>query len=339
MKNAIVIIFLCIASAVHAQPVITYADQSMHPGDYHKTVFTAYKAPGEGGAGQVWDFSGQKILNDHHAEILPAGETPFSEEFPQANMAIKEHGNYFFFDVQPASSSYHGYVKNNRLVIRYDKGAEKMRYPFHYEDSYTGDFTAKTPVSTIYGNYRIESDGYGTLKLPGGIVLQNVLRVKSTEDFVEEACNSVHAHTEKVSWYHPAYRYPVYVMFYRKEEYLNKEKPKIYRYGILSEAVQKRRKAAGMDKQEPRHSYKVLPNPFVEEVRIQYELRAKAAVQIEVFNMQGRRVTMLQDKDQPKGSYTIRFIPERYTIKPGNYLVKIMLGKQVNLEKLVYLSD
>lgn len=340
MKKAIYTILCLLPMAVaHAQPVINYEDHSMHPGDYNETVFTQYKTPGKGGEGRVWDFSGQKLINDHHAEVMLAEETPFNGDFPEANMAIKEHGNYFYFDVQPASSSYHGFVKNDNLVIKYDKGAEKMRYPFHYNDQYSGDFTAKTVVSNIYGNYRVHGDGYGTIKLPGGVVLHNVLRVKSTEDFVESACNAVHAHTEKYMWYHPDYRYPVYVMFYRKETYLDRDKPKVYEYGILNKAVQKRQKVASAREQKVQHKYRVMPNPFKDETRISYTLNARVKVRIEVFDMKGNRITVLKDKKQTPGNYQVTFNPSRHDAKPGSYLVKIMLGKQVDLEKLIYVAE
>lgn len=328
-----------IVLAGYAQPVITYEDQSMNPGDFNETVFTSYADPGAGGENQVWDFSGQKILNDHHATIMAADTTPFRKDFPKANMAIKEHGNYFYFDVQPAHSSYQGYVKNENLVIKYDKGARKMRYPFQYGDQYTGDFTGKTVVSTIYGQYRVEGDGYGTLKLPGGKILNNVLRVKSTEDFVEQACNAVHARTEKYIWYHSDYRYPVYVMFYRKEAYTNREEPKVYRYGIMNKSLKNSQQATAIAKRGKKHSHRLMPNPFMEETQIHYTLKAPAHVRLEVFDMKGNQVQVLKDGKESAGSYQLSFKPAQSGIKPGSYLLKVVLGNQVNLEKLVYASE
>lgn len=319
-----------------AQPVLRFDNQGMRPGDYHETIFTRYAKPGPAGEKQVWDFSQVSLINKHHSRVLHADETPHADKFPEANAAIHEHGNYFYFDMQPDGTQYWGYMRKN-LVVKYDKPSQRMQYPFRYGDAFSGDYTAQTIISTLYGRYQVTADAYGTLKLPGGQVFRNVLRVHSVEDYVEEACNSVKAHTVKYSWYHPDYRYPLYVMFYRTEHYLGREKPKVYEYGILNQQVlNKELLTHTADETADPHYYELFPNPFVEYTTLQYYLTRPAEVSLELFDMQGHSIARpVWQQEQAQGSYSQEISADEYALTPGSYLLKIVLGKQVFLETLV----
>jgi FtsP/CotA-like multicopper oxidase with cupredoxin domain len=76
------------------------------------------------------------------------------------------------------------------------------------------------------------------------------------------------------------------------------------------------------------------PNPFNPSTTIRYSVPATVNVKLEVFNMLGRRVATLVNREMPAGSHEARFDARR--LASGAYVYRLTAGSQV-LSKRMYL--
>jgi endonuclease/exonuclease/phosphatase family metal-dependent hydrolase len=77
------------------------------------------------------------------------------------------------------------------------------------------------------------------------------------------------------------------------------------------------------------------PNPFQTSTTISYALAQSSPVQIEAFDLLGRRVAMLTDRTQQPGDHRVRF--DASGLPPGLYLVRVTVGATVHTQRVVRL--
>ena len=75
------------------------------------------------------------------------------------------------------------------------------------------------------------------------------------------------------------------------------------------------------------------PNPFNPSTRILYTLAAKSKVSIEIFDAEGRRVTVLADGTQEAGSHTAVF--DAAGRPSGVYFVRLAVNGQLRMKRMV----
>jgi hypothetical protein len=80
------------------------------------------------------------------------------------------------------------------------------------------------------------------------------------------------------------------------------------------------------------------PNPFNPSTVIKYKLAAADHVQIKVFNILGKEVTTLINKEQPAGEYKINFNAAEYGLSSGIYIYKLISNENTNAKKMIYLK-
>ncbi len=78
----------------------------------------------------------------------------------------------------------------------------------------------------------------------------------------------------------------------------------------------------------------VFPNPFNPSTTISYQLLEKKFVNLKVFDMLGREITLLVNEEQEKGSHQIRFTPTH--LSSGVYLVRLTAGNFLQTTKIIY---
>ncbi len=77
------------------------------------------------------------------------------------------------------------------------------------------------------------------------------------------------------------------------------------------------------------------PNPFNPSTSISYQLSAISKVTLKVFDVLGREVTTLVNKEQPSGNYNVHFNASH--LSSGIYFYTLRAGKFVQTKKLVLL--
>ncbi|MCT4623839.1 MAG: T9SS type A sorting domain-containing protein [Schleiferiaceae bacterium] len=81
--------------------------------------------------------------------------------------------------------------------------------------------------------------------------------------------------------------------------------------------------------------YTVSPNPFTEEIKINYGIFQPAEVNIQIFNMQGSIVAVLDEKNLAPEKYEAIWKPEQH-IPAGTYFVALKLNDlQVHYQKII----
>ena len=78
------------------------------------------------------------------------------------------------------------------------------------------------------------------------------------------------------------------------------------------------------------------PNPFNPATTIRYELPEHAGVQVEVYDLQGRKITTLVDEPQQPGTHEIIF--EANELSSGTYIYQINAGEWVETGKMMLIK-
>lgn len=166
---------------------------------------------GEDGPNAVWDFSAF-IVSETTREIkyLNPSETPFVGGFPMANVALRDANNvyhYFRYNNQGIQKLGSGSMYNQ---IIYTNTETEAAFPMTYNDEYNDDYSGSGGNIQRSGISYGTADAYGTLLLPGGVVLRDVLRVKSESAYFDYHPGIVKGVTNLVyKWYTAASKEPV----------------------------------------------------------------------------------------------------------------------------------
>lgn len=146
------------------------------------------------GTGITWDYTG---LAGYHNEfrdvdVIAAGSTTYASDFPGATFVIKAGTQLTtYFSSTPTERVSQGFVFTEPtlgdVLAKFSSNTETVAtYPFAYNDSLTDDFGGDLvydlglgPQTTpATGQAYAWIDGQGTLDLPGGVSLSNVIRYK-----------------------------------------------------------------------------------------------------------------------------------------------------------------
>ena len=194
MKNSLLFIFLSVAFFGSAQSLTEATEpaigemRSMYLCDSFTVTY-----PGTTGAGITWDYTGLTGFTGEMRDItvLDATTAPNAANFPGAVKAIQFSDRlttYYSTDATKKISQGFVFVENtigDILVMLSTDQELLVNYPFLngdvLNDSFTGllEFDFSGPQqSAVTGVVKATIDGEGTLNLPGGVSLPNVLRYK-----------------------------------------------------------------------------------------------------------------------------------------------------------------
>jgi hypothetical protein len=330
----IIALSLAVAMAVSAmaQPSLTFAKHALRAGDVHQTQRATYMEPGAGGADVVWDFSAAKVEGGIHNEALSAADNRIA--------VTGSGGTVFQFDVTPYGNDFYGYKTANYSVV-YENPILKTKYPFNFLDQHSGEYYGYIAQGSqkyvIDGTFSSEVDGYGTLKLPNGITLNNVLRVKTTEAQKQYYC-SMNTYTEvKYLWYAQEFRYPVFVSIVVTNEMNGKKSEGKSTHVSVAALTTVAAPAAKSEQPETRVAVRevehlIYPNPVQTEASITYTLPEDTKVNVAVYSSSSVCLSKIVDGQyQSAGSYTYTYTPQA----PGIYFVRFAFGDKVYVEQIV----
>lgn len=75
------------------------------------------------------------------------------------------------------------------------------------------------------------------------------------------------------------------------------------------------------------------PNPFTRSTTIEYQIPKETKVKLSVFDLQGKQIATLINKNQPAGIYKINFSADK--LPAGTYIYKMQTGEFVETKKLI----
>lgn len=291
--------------------------------------------PGEAGAYVLWDFSSvtnkDKNLTSH---MLQSSQRKNADFILNYNNVIREYDNEFFFEVTPTTMEQTGLVTSCGTVIRYDERPLKMRFGMTYGDHYEGSFSGEQISSTnkktqIKGRYSVMIDGFGDIILPDGQKFEKALRLRTERVRIH---GTKEYSTVTYRWYLPHVTYPVLVTIQQQSGDQLKTTQTAYQKNVPVQEVILNNSIldAGND------LISVYPNPYRDRLFISYNLDVDKRVNIDVYNISGERVqTIVNDEMQIAGNHEVSFSAKSNGLPSGLYSVRVALGEQTFLYKVV----
>ncbi len=197
MKKLSVFISLLVGANLAAQPSLDYSNYvpSVGTSVTYYVIDSTY-SPGASGANVTWDFTNMKKYNNltNTVYIVNPSQTPYASQFSGASYADTAQGqNTTYYSWNSFDVKNHGYVFKGiqslgDVLIKFSNDQEiVMQFPFTYNTTFTDNFSGSVSSSqglsgTVSGSVTVTGDGYGTLKLPYNVTLNNILRVKMQEN-------------------------------------------------------------------------------------------------------------------------------------------------------------
>ncbi len=188
--SLVFIVLFFTATSGNAQPIITISSLPK-AGDvfYYQFTKTDGLVIGSTGINQVWDYSSLVASSTAVDSVLPISSTPYGQLFPDANLS-----DHFVPGENNNIDSSYGYYQKTADAVksvgfiypgdtsRYISPLSFLQFPLTYGDFFTDSSIAeinytggKSSHMEIDSGYAI---GYGTLKLPGNKIYENVLQVR-----------------------------------------------------------------------------------------------------------------------------------------------------------------
>ena len=324
-------VLLGLGTLSQAQVVMTYSSHGLKSGDTHASQEVEFKEQGPSGQNVVWDFSNLVPVGDADASLVGA------EAGTTYNIGITRESDdvHFLYNVSENANEYKGY-KSKTYLVTYDKPIVKTQYPQTYGSFFQGDFEGSIAydervIGHTSGSYSTEGDATGTILLPNGTILP-VLRVKTTERIDQWVCGGTTVEIEKYLWYAQDTRYPVFVSMTVTTTNMSDNSTTVLKKSCLNLNINEPKLLRAT---QDAIAYTVSPNPFRDNITINYTLPQDMVVGADLYDAQGVLLAVVVPvQQQQAGEQTITFYAAPYTQLPGVYFLKIRFGANVYSEKI-----
>lgn len=226
-----------------SQNVLTADINMMRDGDVLTGQLLKFISAGDNGKNAVWDFSNIELQDKEHRILYHySKDSLFYEIGPKSMNKYKLHKDSLFL------VNY----QNPITTLDYEIPVLAVKYPLLYGDTYTssykghGMYSGKNALEAK-GIISVEADGCGSIMLPKGRTINDVLRVHTVmtssvgleeDSVVRDATDRVLEIIEYYRWYAKGYRYPLFEMqttsYFHNADFIKSEQT-AYKYA--SDAV------------------------------------------------------------------------------------------------------
>lgn len=201
----------CFSVSAIAQPVLTRDNCAPVSGTTYTTeaVIDSSIYPGAVGANVTWNFSPTLYDFDITYTFEDISSSQYANQYPNANLVRYSSGSpeQYFFAV--TTGSYDQWGEKTAYNSHYSNAMTTLTFPFTFGDQFVDTFQDHGQDDqgsnyTLTGTDTLLADAYGTLTLQDGVVLTDVLRVKTTMHAQQVYTNStllIEAVT--YAWYKP----------------------------------------------------------------------------------------------------------------------------------------
>lgn len=332
-KLLLFIAVICFSTAGAQSLVLTKAAFEPIVGDTNRAyvVDTSYYTSGLNvgltGANTLWTYSNLLASGNiiTSAYVDPTA-VPASTNYAGCTIVQKQGAlNTFYKSVNSPSvqTEFLG-INSSSITMNFNNSAISMRYPFSFgdliSDNFSGSFTFSLS-GTASGNATVVADGSGTLVLPNGVVFNNVLRVKSSQNTGFSALILTGTIKQiNYSWYDASQKFPILSINYQSTSITGSGSPTVSAQVLGN----KNNFVIGMNEQhlDPA-SVSVFPNPVSEELYV--NAKGLEINSIRIINSLGQEV--MREEKTNRLSTT--------TLSPGIYMAEIKTDKGFICKKLV----
>lgn len=194
MKQHLLFVCMILALAMYPQTTLTQSFHEPQPGDTETmfridtSAYTNGLPLGVTGNNVNWDFSAlnaiQPVLNSYYLDTL---SVPDATNYPGCTTVNELSGSYTYFKStnNPGEQTEILGMVINTITLTFTNSAIVAKYPVSYGSNFTDNISGTfiyTVNGTCNGSITFTADGQGTLNLPQGHTLSNVLRVKSVQN-------------------------------------------------------------------------------------------------------------------------------------------------------------
>lgn len=316
-----------ISLAILGQPVLNFETHALKQGYDNDMSYCNYTDPGPAGEDRIWDFSDLEFEKAFTGFILPSDHSETGMSFSTSNTELQEFNSRFYFSVRDDRMEQYGYSTTDGSVqTRYTEPFIKMKFPFLYQDIYSGNFSGSVFYNgiergSITGGYTVAADAWGKLVLPGNIPYENTLRVKTEKYYVNELADSEQeVFITTYRWYNSIHRYPLLVL---TEYSVSANGQTIINY----QAAYNNRAVKGISPAES-ESLLLYPNPATDHMVIEYNAIAAGTLTFTIIDKAGAVIYEFDHQVLQAGLQQINLSDRISSLIPSNYLLVIKNGNQ-----------
>lgn len=186
--RTIVATLACIlyTTSLFSQTVITGQLQGFRPGDKLAKQQVKYKDPGRSGTDVIWDFSKLKSMDSNYSVSF---YEPITKSKDTLFVTCVESQTMYKYAYKGDSMLFLGF-ENSGSQLLLDAPEYCMKFPFKMGDSISGTYAGRgryefALLTEIIGTIYTVADATGTLILPDGDTISNVLRVRTEHQFTQ----------------------------------------------------------------------------------------------------------------------------------------------------------
>jgi len=340
MKRNLTLVLLALPMmlmTLSAQTVLTYATHGMQEGDVLTlTKLTDFNV-GNGGANQVWDFSNAQ---ENGIETIDYNINPNASPSAKKSFAcLMNKKTTVFHTISNTEKLYYGLSSNNARVD-FETPIKEMMFPFQYQSQILGEMKGTyTTLSSgrtekIDGNYSVTADGWGTLILPNGVTLKNVLRVVYFKDYSQTMWNiDYQIEVKHYLFYAAESRYPVLQV-----KDVKTTCDCVCKFSELTACYNPN--VVANKKPQPQivpeileFNYTLYPNPVKTELQVEYYISANAKIKMSILDLTGKKLKTIVNTKQDLGSHSVATNVQNFT--NGIYVLEIQVNDKVYTETFI----
>jgi hypothetical protein len=189
----------------------------------YKRADTNSFSMGTTGENVTWDFSNLIINNqiEYTDEYIDPNSSSLKWHFPQSNLVKRnfyENGNFLNFIKADINLSYLGEADSNFNGLKLRELINPLTYiwsPFTFNSMKidSGLVHGVAPGKTTSGKYidTVKGDSWGRIILPGGVIYNNVLRIRTLYAGLDTINGSEleYIYDERINWHVLGYKFPI----------------------------------------------------------------------------------------------------------------------------------
>ncbi len=335
----------------HAQAVISATDLNPVINDafVSNTCDTTGVSAMAGGANVTWDFSSilHMTSRDTVVSITTTG-CPHLSMFPGTTIASKTLSitdttlNYFI--ASGTAFTQNGYYHSSTQNVTFTDPLDQIHYPMHYLDSFNDSYAGSIGVTYLgtgftgsqAGTSHVVVDGWGTLKLPGGVVDTGVLREHMKQNFIDSSyiVSTVVAGFELNTylWYKAGYHSALLTISYLDQKSgFPLGAGGTYLHETTVAYAQKYPLSIGSIS-DIENSLRLFPNPVKNELNIQFSALSNDNIRISLVDIMGREVAEISNATA-NGTQLIKY--NTTSLAKGIYMIRLQSANETLTRKVV----
>lgn len=271
---------------------------------------------------QYWDFSQIPFPESATGVYIEPNAAPLYGTYPETNLVFKTTS--LLGDQSFVAYNYNK-IESNQLIgfavgsdqdfadLAYDPYIKIISFPLAYgtewETTYESEFAG---IFTTQDTSMFEVDAYGTIKLPHGEFPAVRIKIHGIAwiDGIPNYSESIHFYTKTLE--------SVSLVFPMGQNLSNTtaQAAVTYSRGVGATAIVEH---GNLTNNYTLHQN--YPNPFNPETVIKYQLAAQCVVKLKIYDLLGREMALLLNKEKPAGEHSIKFNADY--LPSGIYIYKI----------------